>query len=276
MHRAASQAQEQEVRAALQAAMAEAAARANALVAEREQETAFREAAQEAAQISEAEAAALRAASQAQEQEARDALQVAKAEAAAQVNALRDEVTASREALSADQQKVAQIDQDLKSEESANSDLSYDEDAHCLTCFEDPHLWGMQHNCFVANSLVHEEREPEHLSIAICGHGDSGKSTTTGRLFVELGGLPIRELEGLQQEAERLGKGSATFAFLCNNMKEERERRVTFAGTTKEFVTEKLHYTIIDTLGEASLPEPSLMSEAKVQSEEKVPVSQAQ
>ena len=40
----------------------------------------------------------------------------------------------------------------------------------------------------------------------ICGHVDSGKSTTTGRLIFELGGLPERELEKLKQEAERLGK----------------------------------------------------------------------
>jgi elongation factor 1-alpha len=49
--------------------------------------------------------------------------------------------------------------------------------------------------------------EKEHLSIVICGHVDSGKSTTTGRLIFELGGLPERELEKLKAEAERLGKG---------------------------------------------------------------------
>mgnify|MGYP002822366908 CR=1 FL=1 len=38
----------------------------------------------------------------------------------------------------------------------------------------------------VANS------EKEHLSIVICGHVDSGKSTTTGRLIFELGGLTGR------------------------------------------------------------------------------------
>ena len=42
----------------------------------------------------------------------------------------------------------------------------------------------------------------------ICGHVDSGKSTTTGRLIFELGGLPERELEKLKAEAERLGKGA--------------------------------------------------------------------
>merc|ERR1712165_62143 len=77
----------------------------------------------------------------------------------------------------------------------------------------------------------------------------SGKSTTTGRLIFELGGLPERELEKLKAEAERLGKGSFAFAFYMDRQKEERERGVTIACTTKEFYTEKWHYTIIDAPG---------------------------
>ncbi|GFH30754.1 EF-1 alpha-like protein, partial [Haematococcus lacustris] len=46
----------------------------------------------------------------------------------------------------------------------------------------------------------------QHLSIVICGHVDSGKSTTTGRLIFELGGIPERELAKLKEEADRLGK----------------------------------------------------------------------
>jgi len=91
--------------------------------------------------------------------------------------------------------------------------------------------------------------EKEHLSIVICGHVDSGKSTTTGRLIFELGGIPERELEKLKQEAERLGKSSFAFAFYMDRQKEERERGVTIACTTKEFFTEKWHYTIIDAPG---------------------------
>ena len=92
--------------------------------------------------------------------------------------------------------------------------------------------------------------EKEHLSIVICGHVDSGKSTTTGRLLFELGGIPERELDKLKQEAERLGKSSFAFAFYMDRQKEERgERGVTIACTTKEFFTEKWHYTIIDAPG---------------------------
>merc|ERR1712017_56030 len=91
--------------------------------------------------------------------------------------------------------------------------------------------------------------EKEHLSIVICGHVDSGKSTTTGRLLFELGGIPERELEKLKQEAERLGKASFAFAFYMDRQKEERERGVTIQCTTKEFFTDKWHYTIRDAPG---------------------------
>jgi elongation factor 1-alpha len=89
----------------------------------------------------------------------------------------------------------------------------------------------------------------EHLSIVICGHVDSGKSTTTGRLLFELGGIPERELEKLKEEAAALGKQSFAFAFYMDRQKEERERGVTIACTTKEFFTDKWHYTIIDAPG---------------------------
>jgi len=89
----------------------------------------------------------------------------------------------------------------------------------------------------------------EHLSIVICGHVDSGKSTTTGRLIFELGGIPERELEKLKEEANALGKASFAFAFYMDRAKEERERGVTIACTTKEFFTNNWHYTIIDAPG---------------------------
>merc|ERR1719387_3284479 len=89
----------------------------------------------------------------------------------------------------------------------------------------------------------------KHLSVVICGHVDSGKSTTTGRLLYELKGIPDREMAKLREEAEALNKNSFAFAFFMDRCKEERERGVTIQCTTKEFFTEKWHYTIIDAPG---------------------------
>jgi elongation factor 1-alpha len=53
----------------------------------------------------------------------------------------------------------------------------------------------------------------------------------------------------LRKEAEALGKQSFAFAFYMDRQKDERERGVTIACTTKEFFTETKHYTIIDAPG---------------------------
>lgn len=90
---------------------------------------------------------------------------------------------------------------------------------------------------------------PPSSGSCAAGHVDSGKSTTTGRLLFELGGIPERELEKLKEEAAALGKQSFAFAFYMDRQKEERERGVTIACTTKEFFTDKWHYTIIDAPG---------------------------
>jgi len=89
----------------------------------------------------------------------------------------------------------------------------------------------------------------QHISIVVCGHVDAGKSTTTGRLIFELGGIPEREMTKLREEADRLGKSSFAFAFYMDRQKEERERGVTIACTTKEFFTPTKHYTVVDAPG---------------------------
>ena len=94
-----------------------------------------------------------------------------------------------------------------------------------------------------------DSSDKKHLSIVICGHVDSGKSTTTGRLIFDLGGINEREMKKLQDEADRLGKSSFAFAFYMDTQKEERARGVTIACTTKEFYTPSYHYTIIDAPG---------------------------
>merc|ERR1711988_387624 len=91
--------------------------------------------------------------------------------------------------------------------------------------------------------------EKTHMSVVICGHVDSGKSTTTGRLLFELGGIPEREMQKLKEEAEKIGKGSFAFAFYMDTQKDERERGVTIKCTTKEFFTDNYHYSVIDAPG---------------------------
>lgn len=52
-------------------------------------------------------------------------------------------------------------------------------------------------------AAVDDDRK--HLSIVVCGHVDAGKSTTTGRLLFELGGVSERDLEKLRLDAAARG-----------------------------------------------------------------------
>mmetsp|Transcript_18199 Transcript_18199/g.52070 ORF Transcript_18199/g.52070 Transcript_18199/m.52070 type:complete len:453 (+) Transcript_18199:65-1423(+) len=91
--------------------------------------------------------------------------------------------------------------------------------------------------------------EKAHLSVVVCGHVDAGKSTTCGHLIFKCGGIPEREMQKLQERAEEMGKASFGFAYFLDTCKEERERGVTIQCNTKEFFTDKYHYTIVDAPG---------------------------
>jgi len=91
--------------------------------------------------------------------------------------------------------------------------------------------------------------EKEHLSLVVCGHVDAGKSTTCGHLIFKCGGISDREMAKLQGLAEEKGKSSFGFAYYLDTCKEERERGVTIQCNTKEFFTDKYHYTIVDAPG---------------------------
>jgi elongation factor 1-alpha len=89
----------------------------------------------------------------------------------------------------------------------------------------------------------------QHVSIVIAGHVDAGKSTTTGHLLFDLGGINERDMAKLQAEADAVGKGSFAFAFHMDRQKEEQRRGVTITCTVKEFFTESKHYSIVDAPG---------------------------
>jgi len=91
--------------------------------------------------------------------------------------------------------------------------------------------------------------EKKHLSLVVCGHVDAGKSTTTGHLIFQLGGVSQREMDKLRQEAEILNRGSFAFAYYMDRDKAERERGITINCTVKEFYTDSYHFTIVDAPG---------------------------
>ncbi len=92
-------------------------------------------------------------------------------------------------------------------------------------------------------------KEKPHINIVFIGHVDHGKSTTVGRLLFDSGNIDEQALRKLKEMANNLGKGGFEFAFVMDNLKEERERGVTIDLAHKRFDTPKYYYTIIDAPG---------------------------
>jgi elongation factor 1-alpha len=91
--------------------------------------------------------------------------------------------------------------------------------------------------------------EKPHMNLAVIGHIDHGKSTTVGRLLFETGAVPPHIIENYRKEAESKGKGSFEFAWVMDNLKEERERGITIDIAHKRFDTAKYYFTIVDCPG---------------------------
>ena len=88
-----------------------------------------------------------------------------------------------------------------------------------------------------------------HQNLAIIGHVDHGKSTLVGRLLYETGSVPEHVIEQHREEAEEKGKGGFEFAYVMDNLAEERERGVTIDIAHQEFDTEEYNFTIVDCPG---------------------------
>ena len=65
----------------------------------------------------------------------------------------------------------------------------------------------------------------------------------------DAGVIPEQELVKLKEEAQKHGKVGFEFAFVMDNLKEERERGVTIDLAHKKFETAKYYFTIIDAPG---------------------------
>lgn len=92
-------------------------------------------------------------------------------------------------------------------------------------------------------------KQKPHINIVFVGHVDHGKSTTVGRLIYDSGGVDEQTMRKLTETAKQFGKAGFEFAFIMDQLKEERERGVTIDLMHRKFVTDKYEYTVIDAPG---------------------------
>jgi elongation factor 1-alpha len=89
-----------------------------------------------------------------------------------------------------------------------------------------------------------------HLNVVILGHVDHGKSTGMGHFLFDLGVVDQRKVDEYAKESEKTGKGDSwKYAWVLDNLKDERERGVTIDLAFQKFETDKYFYTLIDAPG---------------------------
>jgi elongation factor 1-alpha len=89
-----------------------------------------------------------------------------------------------------------------------------------------------------------------HLNMIITGHIDNGKSTTMGHFLMDLGVVDERAIAQHAEESEKTGKGDTfKYAWVMDNIKDERERGITIDLAFQKFETPKYFFTLIDAPG---------------------------
>ena len=92
-------------------------------------------------------------------------------------------------------------------------------------------------------------KEKPGLNVVFVGHVDQGKSTAVGRIFFDGGAVSEQEMKKFKEEAAKHGKVGFEFAYVMDNLKEERERGVTINLSYKKLITQNFEVTIIDAPG---------------------------
>lgn len=89
-----------------------------------------------------------------------------------------------------------------------------------------------------------------HLNLIVTGHIDNGKSTTMGHFLMDLGVVDERTIAQHAEESEKTGKGDTfKYAWVMDNIKDERERGITIDLAFQKFETPKYFFTLIDAPG---------------------------
>ncbi|ERN14993.1 hypothetical protein AMTR_s00032p00225850 [Amborella trichopoda] len=92
-------------------------------------------------------------------------------------------------------------------------------------------------------------KEKVHINIVVIGHVDFGKSTTTGHLIYELGGIDKLVIASFEKEAAEMNKRSFKFDWVLDKFKAERERGISIDIALWKFETTKYYCTVVDAPG---------------------------
>lgn len=74
----------------------------------------------------------------------------------------------------------------------------------------------------------------------------AGKSTTAGHLIYKCGAVDQRTIDQFEKESTAIGRATAKYAWVLDNLRPERERGVTIDISLWKFESQKFFFTLID------------------------------
>jgi len=101
----------------------------------------------------------------------------------------------------------------------------------------------------VAGLRIGNSTQTNNVNVVFIGHVDSGKSTISGHILYETGGLDERTLDKYEREAKAIGRESWKYAWAMDTTDEERAKGKTQECGRATFKTPLRHYTILDAPG---------------------------
>ena len=94
-----------------------------------------------------------------------------------------------------------------------------------------------------------DDKKRKHIHLVCIGHRDHGKSSILGRLFYDTQNIDKKTMQRIKQIAKELNRQGYEYAFIMDQIKEERMRGITIGLAHKKLITNETSFTFADAPG---------------------------
>jgi len=94
-----------------------------------------------------------------------------------------------------------------------------------------------------------KDQGKKHCRLVFVGHRDHGKSSMLGRLFYDTGNIGEKTMQRIKTMARELGREGFEYAFVMDQIKEERMRGITIGLAHKKLLVDGVSFTFADAPG---------------------------
>lgn len=94
-----------------------------------------------------------------------------------------------------------------------------------------------------------KDQGKKHSHLVFVGHRDHGKSSILGRLFYDTGNVGEKTMERIKTMAKEMNREGFEYAFVMDQIKEERMRGITIGLAHKKLLVDGISFTFADAPG---------------------------